>query len=201
MASSSCSGSLAAICDKNFFKEYTHKIFEDEFVSLTKTVLEEKIPEYTEKIEKSATMNALRWLDNADRFSLKTEAETVSNYIDNHTDFLFENWLLGKEYCQIGFLNLDNVLFFTVQKGGKISQLPNIEDTENAKFIGFYYADSNEKFDITRPINSNIEVYAKWDYNLNKTENRIIKYSPIAIIAVFFIVIFIIDIKRNKWKR
>jgi len=188
---------LELLSETEDFKQHSKKIFFEEFYPLKEKYLSEKLPEYVSLIKKSANMNAIRW--SKKKASFEAEVATVSKYLDEHTEFLNSVWIEEQEVCQVSFIGLTNDLFYTVKPGGTLSQLPQVKDTENAVFKGFYYSSTDEPFDKTAPITEDTEVYAKWEAKPKGKLGRIIKYSPILIISAIFLVFVIIDFKRNKW--
>ena len=112
-------------------------VFSEQAIFATDKLLNEKIPLYAKNIEKSANMDAVRWSNTT--FNFKREISAVNSYLKAHTDFLNSVWIDGKEICQVSFVGLTNDTFYSVEKGSVLHETPKVEDTESAKFIGFYY--------------------------------------------------------------
>lgn len=187
---------LSELCKKDEFADCIKNIFSIQAVFATNKLLNEKIPLYAKSIEKSANMDAARWSNT--EFDFKKEISDVSSYLKEHTEFLNSVWIEDEEVCQLSFVGLSNDMFYSVKKGSVLPEIPKVEDTESAKFTGFYYSDTNEPFDKTVPITEDTEVYAKWENQSTNSIKTVIKYSPILVIAVIFLGLIIIDFKRNK---
>lgn len=180
---------------KDEFKNKVIELFDSLFKPEIEILLNEKLTVYSEKIATSCKMNEIRW--DLRRDSLNNGIYQITNYLEKHTQFLNGVFLDKKEYCRVSFINLENNLFYCLPVGECLRKLPEIQDTDTSVFCGLYYLDSDEPFDITKPIYEDTAIYAKWQDKNGERVKDILKLTPVAVIAVIFIAVFVIDIKRN----
>lgn len=194
-------GYIPALLQKPEFSNMAKKLFKDEFLPKLNAFLSEKTPQYIAETNSAFEMNKARWFGSASVGTLKQETEKILKYITDHNRFLQSAWVDGKEYCKISITNLSNDMFFTVPVGGTLKEIPKIDNTEWGVFNGLYYSNSNEPFDITKPINEDIELYAKWiDSSSNKADD-LLKLIPVMVIAVLFFAVLVISIKQIRKSR
>lgn len=187
---------ISALCDKDIFKNRVIELFKTEFLPLVETIVENKIYNYKEEIATAAYINNVRWELSDPKNLLSTEIDTIIEYIKEHTKFLSDIWLQGKEVCQVSITNLDNDFFCTVPVGGHLEKIPELA---SGKVL--YYADTDEPFDINKPICEDTAIYAKWQDNKRNRMDDLVKLIPVVLITVIFIVLFIIEIKRIRGNR
>ncbi len=181
---------------KNDFYTRVIELYETEYLPLLNELLNKDIDKYTAGIERAAKLNAVRWSYSGDSAA---QTETIKSYLSQHIDFLSSVWLEGREYCQISAQNSQgNDFYSSVQAGGFLTGLPTLEDTETAKFLGWYYTDTDEPFDVTKPIYEDTEIYAKWQDNAWNKVDDILKLAPVGLFAVMLIVLFVVAVKREK---
>jgi len=180
-------------------KEFYNKLvdlYKTEFLPLINQTFNDKVKNYSKQIYIASDMNQIRWFSGT--YILNEETDYICTYMWERKDFLSDIWLDKKDY---NIVTLDNSMganyaYCAVKNGGNLSHLPEFNDNEYFVFSGWYYKDTNEPFDITKPIYKDTEIYAKWqESSYNKTK-EIIKLIPVAVIAVLFITLFVIEIKR-----
>lgn len=191
-------GYIPAFLQKQEFTDMTKQLFKDEFLPELNEFLEEKLPEYIAETEFAFKMNKVRWFNDGKVGTLQEEANQIYTYITDHTEFLYSAWVEGEKYCKVSITGLPNNVFYTVLSGECLEELPEISDTSWGVFKGLYYCDNDKPFDITKPITEDTELYAKWaDSDTNKADD-LIKLIPAIVITVLFVVIFVVDLKRNR---
>jgi hypothetical protein len=181
---------VEALRGKEAFWTRVYELFELEFLPILDLFLEERVPDYVQTIRDAAEMNMIRWGGE----SIEKAEEQLRIYLKDHAMFLSNLWLNKAEYCQIGFIDLACDAFYTVLPGERLEKMPTIAYREPAIFQGLYYANTQEPFDITRPITEDTLVYAKWEYVSTKMEELI----PLAVISVLGVIMLLIEIKRMK---
>lgn len=185
-------------------EEFYNKIigfYKTEFLPLINQTFNDKIKDYSKQIYSASDMNQIRWFSGT--YDLNEETNYICMYMSERKDFLSSIWLDKKEY---NIVTLDNSLganyaYCAVQIGGTISHLPELNNNDYSVFSGWYYKDTNEPFDISKPIYEDTKIYAKWQDSSYKKTEQIIKLIPIAVIAVLFIILVAIELKRIKGKR
>lgn len=183
--------------NKDEFYDKVIELYQNEFIPLFHNSLSVLTDEYATTISDSAAMNQIRWNHT---ISSDDEIENMIIYLGERKGFLDRAWLKNENYHIIKEIR-SNEGFYTyhaVFEGEKFDKLPELENTEDKAFLGWYYADSDEPFDSSKPIYEDTEVYAKWQDLSNKKLNQIIKLIPLGIIAVLFICLCIVEFKKLR---
>lgn len=182
---------------EEFFTRLT-ELYEKEFLNQMEFVLNEKLSEYAETIGKSHDMNRLRWQTQAS--DMQTECEEIRSYLEQRIAFLNDIWLESVPFCTVkadqGFGSY--YTHYAVYTNEKLECLPDFEDTDTSTFSGWYYKDTNEPFDASKPITEDIEIYAKWQDKPSKKMDQIIKLVPLGVIGVLGGVLVICDIRKSR---
>ena len=187
----------------NFYKnnECYNKIVElykSDFLPLLEKFVNNDIIAYYSKIEQASRVNQIRW----NTEDAKVSAEYIVSFMNDRIDFLNSVWIDQTTYCYVkadqGFGNA--YAYFAVKHGLKLKELPSLADTTYEKFSGWYYKDTNEPFDINKPIFEDTEIYAKWQSSSHKRIEQTIKLIPIAVISVLFIVLLAVELRRVRRK-
>lgn len=186
--------------ERSWFKDSLKGSFTEVIVPAIEEVVNTKISVYADVIRCSAQMNGIRWML-TDSESLDVEVSHIVSYLEGHMAFLQKVWLDEAELHQVCFSGIENDVFYSISDGGYLREIPVVQDTENSVFLGWYYAETDEFFDITQPITEDIEIYAKWEDSSSKLLGQIGKLMPLGIIAVMGVVFLVIDIKRTKKSR
>lgn len=186
--------------ERSWFQEKLIAAFEEEILPDVNRLLDEQIPEYANQIRSAAEMDRVRWLS-AEDGSFDQSVMQVSDYLREHADFLKSIWIDNEQYCQVSVLEVGCDQFCSVPYGGRLTELPIIEDRETSNFIGWYYADTDESFDINKPITEDIEIYAKWEDKSSLKVKTVLKLAPLAVIAGLGLMLLVVDIRRGKRNR
>lgn len=189
------------LCQKEEFHAEVVKLYSTEFLPLIEEWLHGSVKNYGDKIFKAFQLNQIRWPSITN--GVTAEGEEICDYISERTKFLCSLWLENETYH---ILRADesfgtNYTHYFVRSGDTVDYLPQFENTEFSDFVGWYYADTDEPFDISKPIYEDVEIYAKWQNSASNKLDDVIKLIPIALISVIFIVLAVIEIKRMKGKR
>lgn len=190
---------------KDFYDRMTD-IYEHEFLPLLNVLIDEKIDSYVECIQCAAESNHIRWEHDIGRIgwvkdgTVNELSEDIKKYMNNRIDFLTSAWVDGVEYhsirADIGYG--ENYAYFAVESGKCLSAVPMLADTEAQKFIGWFYEDTGEAFDISREITDDVKIYAKWEGMPQLLSNRVEKLIPLGIYAGMMIIIIVVSIRRMK---
>ena len=184
------------------FYNRTVELYKNDFLPLLNGLFSEGIHDYASQISKPAELNRIRWFSNQNN-DVFAEAKYISDYMKKRLVFLESVWCDSKEYCIIRVDNSFGLYYahLAVSKGERLEELPCFDNTEFSDFIGWYYADTDEPFDINKPICEDTAVYAKWQDNKRNRMDDLVKLIPVVLITVIFIVLFIIEIKRIRGNR
>lgn len=188
---------LYYLCRKNDFRDRVLTLYLTESQELLQQLLEEDIYTYVQEIAQASAMNQIRWdIEN----TCEAEAEYIVQYMTERRNFLESIWLQGTDYA---WVRIDsgvgaNYGYFAVIPGEPLETVPVLESTGDAKFLGWYYADTGEPFDITQPIREDTELCAKWESTSQDQLEDVLKLAPLGCITLLFFAVLVVDIKRRK---
>lgn len=180
------------------FYDYTVNIYEKDFLPALNELLNNDIDTYQNKLYNNDYMNKIRWFMSED--SLFEQIEYLKEYLNSRIEFLNNVWLNNKEYYTVTVNNGEESYFsyYCGYIGEPLKQLPDFKTLGQNVFVGWYYVDTDEPFDITKPIYEDTAIYAKWQEKSGEKVKDILKLVPLAVISVLFVAFFVIDIKRNR---
>lgn len=181
----------------SWFRERVEALFKTEMMPKVFGLADTRILEYADQIRPAAQMDRIRWLSE-DNGNFDEAVLEVTTYLKEHTQFLKEIWVEQKNFCQISVLNTGRSVFFTVPAGGTLKELPNIEDWSTKRLAGWYYCDTDEPFDITRPITEDIQIYTKWEESIVQKAKQLVNMFPLGILAVIGLGMVAVDWRRRK---
>jgi len=183
--------------NETFFNQIV-SVYTKEYLPVLEQFLHYDIPNYSKIIEQSAELNRIRW--SVESEGMLAEQAEIQNFLSGRIDFLNSIWLQKREYHLVkidqGFGGFYG--YYAVYTGEYLQNIPEFEDTEYQTFCGWYYKDSNEPFDISRPITEDIEIYAKWQDKPSKKMEQILKLVPLGVIAMFGVVLLSLDIRKSR---
>ncbi len=185
---------------KEEFYERVTELYQTEFLPALEQLLEQDLNKYATEITQADRINRIRWSVEND---ILFDANYIHDFMLERIKFLSSNWIDGTEYYYVkadqGFGGFYG--YFAVLPGECLSSIYQFENTESSTFLGWYYTDTDEPFDITRPITENIEIYAKWEDSASNKIDKLWKLMPLGIIAVLFVAVFWVGIKRIRSER
>lgn len=186
-----------SLYQKEEFFDLMLEIYHSKFIPLLNETCSKTINEYTDLISQSSKLNQIRWNILKDT---KNETKYICDFLNKRTEFLNDIWINNQEYCTIRLEQDTGVhyAYVLVKKGELLNYLHKFEDTEFSVFKGWYYKETDEPFDITKPITEDIEIYVKWEPSLSNKTDDIIKLIPIVLIAVMFVIFFVIELRRIR---
>ena len=183
---------------KEEFHEQMLEEYEIVFLPALELLLNTTIQDYAQKIEGAAKMDHVRWSVESD--GMDAEVAEIRGFLEQRIDFLNETWIEGTQYHMVkvdqGFGAFYG--YFAVQPGEKLTPLPEMEDTENEVFVGWYYTATDTPVDFNQPITEDIEIYAKWEDSSAKKIKQIAKLAPVGIIGLMGVALLVYDVKRTK---
>ena len=181
---------LAAMYQNPVFRQAVEKIYQDSFKEPLAELLTGGIDSYTERISRSAQLDALRW--NGKRLSwafvlpdgleipaegdytrfdtLSQEISMVKQYLTEKKEFLDSIWIEKKEYCIVevkrraSFLNEDynQTLYYWVEKGQPLPVILD-EDREDSVFLGCFDAEDGQQYVAGTPVMDDLVLVARWE--------------------------------------
>lgn len=185
--------------EKQWFRDRLKAYFEKDMLPEIETLLQKKICDYTSEIAQAAWMDANRWGRNPST-DFTDAVSQLLGYLTEHTVFLKRIWLENIEYYHVSFVTkISTDHFFAVLPNEYIDEIPTVLGIEGVDFLGWYYSDSDEPFDISKPITEDIEIYAKWEEKPSKKLNQVLKLAPLGVIALIGVGLLWVEVKR--WKK
>ena len=181
---------LAAMYRNPVFRQAVEKIYQDSFEEPLTELLTGGIDSYTERISRSAQLDALRW--NEKRLSwafvlpdgleipaegdytrfdtLSQEISMVKQYLTEKKEFLDSIWIEKEEYCIVEvkrrapFLNEDynQTLYYWVEKGQPLPAILD-EDREDSVFLGCFDDGDGQQYVAGTPVMDDLVLVARWE--------------------------------------
>lgn len=184
------------LCQKEEFAERVTEIFVSDFKPQLTELLDNSLEEYASIISKASENNKIRWFDS----ETTDNVQYIKDYLSKRIDFLNDVWCENGRYNTV-LANGQMVGYYAnlaVPHGECLQNLPDLENKESLNFKGWYYKETNEPFDINKPITEDIEIYAKWEERQQNRFGDVMKLLPIAVIAVLFVGLVIFEFKRSR---
>lgn len=189
-----------------WFQNELKAIFSEEMIPAVEILLKDKIDSYVKKISTAAQMDSIRWLS-GERDHFDHSVYQLKTYLKGHVAFLKHVWLEENTYYQLSFLSLNSGgydQFYTVADGTYLQDVPSMEDQETKTFVGWYYSDTDEPFDIAKPITADVELYAKWEDNPSRKIWKDMNLIPLVVIGMIGIGLVTVDLRisfRSCWRK
>lgn len=180
------------------FYERIVEIYEEEFVPLLDELLNSSLQLYTQNISQASYMNYVRWNDICEDFDL--QVSNIETYMSGRVEFFNSVWIDDVDYCLVS-VNSDrdaNIAYYAVETGNCLTELPDYKDNE-AKFLGWYYADTNKPFDYNSPIYHDTAIVGKW--MIPAWISYIDEIISLALITIIFCIILSIEVNRIRKRR
>lgn len=186
------------LCRREVFYEKVVDLYRDTFRPLWVILIEEGLDKYAGEIVEASLCNQIRWLSKEDNIYINTA--DIKEYMRERIAFFDSVWLNGCSYHTVSMIQSYGgfYAYVSVEDGMCIDQLPNFDDTEIQMFQGWYYSDTNEPFDITKPITEDIEIYGKWEDKATKKINQILKLIPLGVIAIMGLGLLTADVRKSR---
>jgi len=178
------------------FKELLVKCFVNDMLPLMDQWLKPQINKYADHIGEAAELNGIRWNSYSQECTFDSEIAEVIRYLQDHAEYLYDLWIDQKEICQVCVAGGGHYLFYTLQRGEKLPELPVVDNMQDAQFVGWYDMASDEPFDITKPITEDMEIYAKWQDKPARLLGQVGKLLPLGILMLFLGLVFLTEVRR-----
>lgn len=181
---------------KDEFRQRVEELFRDEFLLKVESMLSNGLNDSAIMLEQSAKMNQIRWsVDD----SINDGIDQIREYMEERLDFLRKAWVEKKEYKILqANPGIAHYVYYAVQPGQRFTGLPELNNTAGQLFCGWYYENTDEPFDSSRPIYEDTAVYAKWEDTPHKQLETLNKILPAGIIAIMFMVILAVEMRRIR---
>lgn len=186
-----------ALYQKDLFYNKVVEVYQSDFLPELNKLLDYGIVNYANQIRQASIMNEIRWFENTTGFA--EEVAYISEYMGARMEFFSKIWCENMEYCLVK-ADYNHDCWYAISPGECLTELHEFEDTDYARFTGWYYSDTNEPFDSTKPITEDIEIYAKWEPIPPNRFKQLAKIAPLVVIAGIGTWILVIEIKRIRKK-
>ena len=189
---------IYALCNNEEFHNQVVETYQAVFLPNLAQLLDETIYGYANEISQAAAVDKVRW---ADDIPLETAVDNLCGYLEKRIDFLNQIWIEEREYYTVQAVNEQTGfgVRYVVFAGEKLEDLPEFVGIEST-FVGWYDNDGNQ-FDVDRVITKDMQIYAKFVESPVKQIKRFVKLAPVAAIAIIFVVLVAIWLKRIPGKR
>lgn len=183
---------------KDEFYNMVVGLYKTEFLPAFKSAIENDLSAYLDMVKSASVLDNIRWGNDVD---IQAEVEYLKTYMGERLEFLSKIWVDNTPYHTVR-LNNGFYIHYIVPQGEKLPQLPECESTSVATFMGWYIEGTDEPFDSKADVDSDINLYAKWQTNSSETYGDVLKIVPVLVFALVLCVLFLVDFKRNKkrWK-
>lgn len=186
-----------ALYSNEEFLNRVKELYATEFLPELNKLVNNGIAEYSDGIAQASKMNSYRWFAEED---VTLHPQKMSDFMEKRIEFLNNIWINNGEYCTVKFdAGADRYYtYYCCYKGKVLSQMPNLPDYPRVEFLGWYYVDTDEPFDINKPIYEDVEVYAKWQEIGGEKIKDLIKLAPVGVITVLFFALCIVEFKKYR---
>lgn len=185
------------LCQKEEFRSRVITLYQTQIIPILDELFEEKVYFYEKTIEAAASADQIRWRNSVD---FHTNVNALCNYMSQRKSFLNSLWIDGDQYCCIMLIqgNNQNDAYYMVRSGENLPELPELDNTANILYEGWYYCDTNEPVDFSKPVTEDIALYAKWRENPSKKLGQIVKLLPLGMIAIVGCGLLVADIRKSQ---
>lgn len=151
-----------ALYQKEAFHDALTEQYETVFRPLLGRLLETEVEEYAAKISAAAAMNRIRW----DGTEAEEETRAILDYMNKRMAFLDSLWIGGDPYCIVEVRDDgDFPHWYAVRQGETMPRLKTYVSDENTVYHGWYYRETNEPVDFSRPVEKDMTVYLRYEEN------------------------------------
>lgn len=189
-----------SLCTKQVFQQRMQQLYYSDFKPCLDQLIEDTVYQYTDAVCQAKEMNSLRWgLDKSEKYA---DAAYLASYLQKRMEFLERYWNNPDSFVlvQIDDGRDSNMISYVIEYGELFPELPNLENTENTVFLGWYDENTNKRIDSTQRVYENMKVCAKWSVDDNPIGKKMVKLIPIGIISVLFLLLLkkeFMNTKRN----
>lgn len=149
-----------SLWQKEDFRQRVLALYRQKFLPALADLLNSGIQEYVDTSHKAAYLNSVRW----DMGDAAENAAYIHSYIEKRIDFLNAYYWGDTPYCIVQISNPDAIWScYAVPYGGYLEQYIEYADTESGRYLGYYTLDTDEPFDPSMPIYSDVMIYPKWE--------------------------------------
>lgn len=147
-----------ALSQKEAFRKEVVRLYREQLRPILTRLLQEDIPAFTEQIQKSAAVNAMRW----NTGDAQAEAENISAYLYDRMEFLDSLWLEEKEYCLVQlYINWHVMACYAIEPGQCLPYQEVPEGSDTIVYLGWYDASTGQPYDFAKPVTGDTLVYLK----------------------------------------
>lgn len=172
-------------------------LYREELIPALNQLMDYSLNEYAEYIATSHQMDHVRWGENNE---IGEEVAYIRSYLSKRMEFLSDIWINGEKYYVVqadpGFNQF--YAYIAVKSGEQVEGLRQLNDTSTSRFLGWYYMDTDEPFDVMKPIYEDTVLCAKWHGIPSWWQDQLIEVVPMALFSVMWCCLFVVFIKRIR---
>jgi hypothetical protein len=148
---------FSQLCRKESFSSRVAQLYESAFVPQLTQLCDTGIEAYAEQISQAALLHETRWALGY----TEEESRIKRDFLRARMEFLNAYWIEKEEFCHVYVVNASEGGRgeFAVRPGECVPYLP--EYAPDAGVWGWYLEETEEPFDVTRPIGEDIHLILK----------------------------------------
>jgi len=191
---------FSVLYQRDVFFNRMVQLYQQDLLPRILTLLESGFSEYTEILREAAECDRVRWAK--DTKTMDSETAYITAYLEQRIEFLSDVWFNNGEYCIVradsGAAGV-NYAYYAVKPGDPLPELYMFTHPDDPPFVGWFYEDTGEPVDMTRPVNTDIRIYGKWV--VQPGAGKYAAIIPLGIIALMGLLLLAADIKKTTGKR
>ena len=155
------------------FKQKVISMYAENFAQIYSEYKSDMIM-YSNKLDAADKMNKIRWKNvYGENSNIHEKTQELIQYINDRQEFLDNVWILGKNYVNVIFDDPENIIDYfkskSIEYGDSIGDVVSLERNGYA-FLGWFNAETGEKFDAFEPVYEDCKFLAKWEIAEPKKE-------------------------------
>lgn len=154
----SCSWYYELYRQEAFYERLT-ELYRETYLPLLDVFLNVKLNDYISQVTEASEMDQIRWeVPGMEQISAQEETEHIRRFMEERIAFLNALWLEGETFYRVLIDTNDGhgTVCFAVRPGEQLPYLPEYEPSE--EILGWYAAGAEEPFDITQPIQEDMQI-------------------------------------------
>ena len=196
---------FAALMQHPLFRDRVTELYETEFRPQVAALLSGGIASYGQEIQVCAERNRLRWACE----DFEEHVRLVRNYLTERLSFLDSYWLAEDTYCfvSVNIRTGANIGCYAVRPGELLRQFPEERAIGGKEHQGWYREDTQEPFDLSQPIEQDVDIYLKWTPEeapaAQPEEEPLspLRLAPVLVFAAMLVIITILGLRGSGQKK
>lgn len=191
---------MVRLLEQEEFSRYTIQLYQQEFLPLLETLLEEGLDRYERQILPAAAVNQVRWSGE----DQEEQTKGLRRYLKQRADFLWKLWVEEEDFCWVSmyYPNAPSQVYACYP--GEPYRNPTYEDKERS--LGWYDPEAGEYVDISQNVTGDIVLYLQYPEEPEQTFAQWLRASahwlvPFGVLLVVLVLLILRDIDLRKRER